>query len=160
MNYHLKSSIITCFIWGLMIFAITNGFERKKEVIAVSLESQPSGSHKNTHVPHKTAGKNGPKEHHHDLDNDNEQHQDSQNLEPVYQPLPTIPDDLRSDAFNSFAIARFYINKDGAVENVELIQPSSNPKLNQLLLKSLKKWKFSATNKAATKDIKVNFEVK
>lgn len=80
-------------------------------------------------------------------------------IPPVFQPLPQIPDDLRYEAFHSKTVARFYVNASGEVERVELIKPSQNPKLNQLLLKSLKKWKFEPTSNAHTQDIAVTFKV-
>lgn len=82
-------------------------------------------------------------------------------LIPLHQPLPKIPDDLRNEAFNSKAIARFFIAADGSVIQVELIQPCANPRLNHLLLKSLKDWKFPQVNggKASTQDISVHFKV-
>ncbi len=60
----------------------------------------------------------------------------------IAQPLPAIPDDLRQDAMNEVATARFHIAVDGSV-TVELIKPTQNPRLNRLLLGALKFWKFS-----------------
>lgn len=60
----------------------------------------------------------------------------------IAQPLPAIPDDLRQDAMNEVATARFHIAADGSV-TVELIKPTQNPRLNRLLLGTLKFWKFS-----------------
>src|ERR1039457_2582819 len=57
------------------------------------------------------------------------------------QPLPVIPDDLRQEAMNEVATARFHIAVDGSV-TVELVKPTQNPRLNRLLLESLKAWKF------------------
>ncbi len=79
---------------------------------------------------------------------------------PLFNPLPQIPDDLRDEAFNSEAVARFYVASDGSVSRVELIKPCANPKLNHLLLKSLKSWKFSSGQSPSTQDIRVNFLVK
>jgi len=81
----------------------------------------------------------------------------------VARPLPEIPEELRQEAFVSKAIARFYIADDGEVR-VELIQPCNNPRLNQLLLKSLRKWKFSPAHKmgiatASVQDVQINFKV-
>lgn len=81
-------------------------------------------------------------------------------LAPVFNPLPQIPDDLREEAFASEAIARFYISDEGAVLRVELIKPCANPKLNLLLLKSLRKWRFASSSTESTQDIRVNFLVK
>lgn len=85
--------------------------------------------------------------------------QRAQKLEPAYHPLPAIPDELRFEAFNSYAIARFYISASGVVEKVELIKPCSNPKLNQLLLKTLKNWTFNSSHAPSTRDIRVTFKV-
>lgn len=76
----------------------------------------------------------------------------------VARPLPEIPQELRQEAFNSFAIARFDIKKDGSF-SVELIKPCNNPRLNQLLLKSLKKWQFAESKQDHIQDIRVNFKV-
>lgn len=78
----------------------------------------------------------------------------------ISQPLPQIPDDLRKEAFATKAIARFYILANGNVEKIELIKMANNPKLNFLLMKSLKKWRFEANSQNSTQDIEVAFEVK
>ncbi len=78
---------------------------------------------------------------------------------PIFNPLPQIPDDLREEAFVSEAVARFYVDASGSVARVELIKPCANPRLNNLLLKSLKSWKFAAAAKDSTQDIRVKFKV-
>jgi len=83
----------------------------------------------------------------------------SQKVEPIYNPLPQIPDDLRQEAFESSAMARFYIASDGTVSKVDLIKPCANPRLNHLLLKSLKNWKFASSSINSTQEIRVNFSV-
>jgi len=80
-------------------------------------------------------------------------------IPPLFQPLPEIPQELRYEAFNSKAVARFYVDAAGNVARVELITPTSNPKLNQLLLKSLRKWKFASSRIGVTQDIVVTFKV-
>jgi len=59
----------------------------------------------------------------------------------LYAPTPQIPDDLREDAFSALAIAHFIVDRDGQVR-VTLVQPTSNPRLNQVILASLQTWKF------------------
>jgi periplasmic protein TonB len=59
----------------------------------------------------------------------------------IYAPTPAIPDDLREDALNAVAVAHFKVGYDGQVE-VALAKPTSNPELNQILLDTLKQWKF------------------
>jgi TonB family protein len=78
---------------------------------------------------------------------------------PLFNPLPKIPDDLREDAFSSEATARFHVAPNGSVANVELIKPCQNPRLNNLLLKSLKNWKFESSTAGFTQDIRVTFSV-
>jgi protein TonB len=59
----------------------------------------------------------------------------------LIQPIPVIPDDLRQEAMSESAIARFEIAVDGTV-TVALIKPTQNPRLNRLLLDTLRNWKF------------------
>jgi protein TonB len=66
----------------------------------------------------------------------------NRSAQPSVQPLPVIPDDLRQDAMNEVATARFHIAADGSV-TVELAKPTQNPRLNRLLLETLKVWKFT-----------------
>ena len=84
---------------------------------------------------------------------------DAKKIAPLYQPLPEIPFDMRNEAFSAKIIAKFYIEKDGSVSNVELLEISHNPRLNLLLLKSLKKWRFEPSNQALTQIINVKFKV-
>ena len=56
----------------------------------------------------------------------------------IIRPMPQIPDDLRDEAFNSIALARFRIAVDGTAE-VELAKATPNPRLNRILLDSLRK---------------------
>ena len=84
---------------------------------------------------------------------------DSKNAVLVHNPLLQIPDDLRSEALVSEAIARFYIDAAGSVTHVDLVKPCANPKLNNLLLKYLKSWKFVGGNASSTQNIRVSFKV-
>ncbi|MFL9865596.1 TonB family protein [Paraburkholderia fungorum] len=79
------------------------------------------------------------------------------------QPLPELPDDLREQAYQTVATARFAIHVDGSVE-VELIKPTPNPRLNQILLETLRKWRFFPAMQAghpveSRQDIRVHFNV-
>ena len=78
----------------------------------------------------------------------------------LHRPLPNIPSDLRREAFQTKAIVRFYVGQDGAVKKFEFLKSSSNPRLNFLLMKQLKKWKFESTDKDFEKDVVVNFVVR
>ena len=82
----------------------------------------------------------------------------------IIHPMPQIPEDLREGAFISAALARFHIAVDGSAE-VELVKPTPNPRLNRILLDSLKKWRWfpeimNGKPVASTKDVVVNIEVK
>jgi periplasmic protein TonB len=59
----------------------------------------------------------------------------------IYAPTPVIPDDLREDVIQTEAVARFNVSFDGIAE-VTLEKPTSSPRLNQVLLDTLKQWKF------------------
>jgi len=59
----------------------------------------------------------------------------------IYAPTPVIPDDLREDVMETEAVAHFDVSFDGT-SVVTLEQPTSNPRLNQVLLDTLKQWKF------------------
>ncbi len=81
----------------------------------------------------------------------------------ISQPLPELPDDLREQAYQTVATARFMIHADGSVD-VELVKPTPNPRLNQILLESLRKWRFSPAMQAghrveSRQDIRVHFNV-
>ena len=82
----------------------------------------------------------------------------------IDKPLPKIPDDLREQAFTVTAVARFRIAADGTA-TVELATPTPNPRLNRLLLDSLRNWKFFPAMKdgrpvASVQELRVQFEVR
>jgi len=82
----------------------------------------------------------------------------------IVRPMPQIPDDLREGVFNAAALARFHIAVDGSA-TVELAKPTPNPRLNRILLDSLRKWRFIPAIKngkpvASTEEIIVKIEVK
>ena len=82
----------------------------------------------------------------------------------IYQPIPKIPDDLREDALTAVAVARFRVAADGTA-TVELITPTRNPRLNQVILDTLRTWRFFPAMKdgspvASIQDIRVSVEVK
>jgi protein TonB len=81
----------------------------------------------------------------------------------LIQPRPTLPDDLRENNLQATALARFLIHTDGSVE-VTLLKPTTNPRLNQLLLESLRKWRFFPAMKdgkvvESHQDVRVQFNV-
>jgi hypothetical protein len=64
----------------------------------------------------------------------------------IYAPLPTIADDLRENAIDVVAVAHFKIGYDGKVE-VSLVHATENRRLNQILLDTLKHWRFTPATK-------------
>ena len=66
---------------------------------------------------------------------------DASGARAIYAPPPTIPDDMRENVFSAVAVAHFKVSPDGTVE-VTLTQPTPNPRLNRILLNTLKQWKF------------------
>ena len=74
-----------------------------------------------------------------------------------------LPDDLRENNLRAVALARFLIHADGSVD-VTLVKPTPNPRLNQLLLQALRKWRFYPAMKdgkasESSQDIRVHFNV-
>lgn len=59
----------------------------------------------------------------------------------IYKPMPQIPDELRHDAFQGVAVARFHVAVDGSA-TVEIVQATTNVALNRLLLDTFKTWRF------------------
>jgi len=55
----------------------------------------------------------------------------------IYRPMPRVPDDLREEALTAVAVARFRVDADGTAA-VELITPTRNPRLNQVILDTLR----------------------
>ena len=81
----------------------------------------------------------------------------------ISQPMPSLPDDLREDAYQAVAIARFDIHADGTIE-VELSKPTQNPRLNSLLLETLRQWRFFPAMQGGQpveshQDVRVHFNV-
>lgn len=79
------------------------------------------------------------------------------------QPMPVLPDDLREQGYQLTAIAHFRIHADGSVE-VELVKPTQNPRLNQILLETLHRWRFFPAMENgrpvdSDQDVRVHFSV-
>jgi periplasmic protein TonB len=72
---------------------------------------------------------------------------DHEGARAIYAPVPKIPDDLREEVFQAEAIARFNVSYDGAV-TVSLVKSTSNPRLNQIVLDTLKQWRFTPAVRA------------
>ena len=161
MKYPVASFTLAILLWFLLAILMWKLFAADHEILPATLDIEASALENvaeqkkapEAAVEKKSAAKN-------DVSNKSAAEENSNNkiAAPIYRPLPQIPDQLRYEAFNSYAVARFYINADGSA-NVELIKPCQNPLLNRLLLQSLNKWRFRPSNMASTQDIKVNFAV-
>ena len=82
---------------------------------------------------------------------------------PIYHPLPQLPDNLREEAVNVAALARFTIAVDGSA-TVVLVQPTPDPRINQIILNTLRTWRFFPALKhgnpvASVQEIRVQVEV-
>lgn len=66
---------------------------------------------------------------------------DSGGARAIYAPTPEIPDDMREDPFQAVAMAHFKVSADGQVE-VVLVKSTQSPRLNEILLETLKQWRF------------------
>jgi periplasmic protein TonB len=71
---------------------------------------------------------------------------DSAGARAIYAPIPTIPDELREDTYETVAVAHFKVSYEGNVE-VFLTTPTSNSRLNQILIDTLERWRFSPATK-------------
>jgi periplasmic protein TonB len=81
----------------------------------------------------------------------------------ISQPMPSLPDELREDAYQMVAVAHFDIHADGTIE-VELSKPTQNPRLNALLIEALRKWRFFPAMQGghpveSHQDVRVHFNV-
>jgi len=81
----------------------------------------------------------------------------------IYSPTPVIPDDLRGQAINEVIVARLHIHIDGTV-TVDLLKPTHNPKINRIILDTLRTWVFfPAIDKghpvASLQEIKIDVNV-
>ncbi|WP_243751293.1 energy transducer TonB [Paraburkholderia sp. BL10I2N1] len=81
----------------------------------------------------------------------------------IAQPLPSVPDELREQAYQTVAVARLVIHTDGSVA-VELIKPTQYPRLNQIVVETLRSWRFFPAMQdghpvETQQDIRVHFNV-
>lgn len=79
------------------------------------------------------------------------------------QPLPDLPDDLREQGYQAVAVARFTIHPDGSFD-LDLLKPTQNPRLNQILLATLRQWRFTPATEnghpvESRQDVRVHFNV-
>lgn len=81
----------------------------------------------------------------------------------VSQPLPVLPEDLREEAYRFVATARFDVHADGTFDIV-LVKPTPNPRLNQILMATLREWRFVPATEAghpveSHQEVRVHFNV-
>ena len=81
----------------------------------------------------------------------------------IYQPNPVLPEDLRDETLHVDIVARFHIAEDGSV-TVELIKAAPDPRVNQIILNTLKTWRFFPATQAdkpvsSTQDVNISIDV-
>lgn len=81
----------------------------------------------------------------------------------LYQPKPVVPEDLRDQTMHIVVTARIHIGTDGNV-TVELVNPAPDPRVNRLVLNTLKTWRFFPAIQAgkpveSVQDVKVAIDV-
>jgi outer membrane biosynthesis protein TonB len=59
----------------------------------------------------------------------------------IYAPVPSIPDDMRDQLMQATATARFRVSRDGTA-TVVLISATDFSELNDIILDTLRKWRF------------------
>ncbi|MEX3921190.1 TonB family protein [Paraburkholderia sp. BR10872] len=87
----------------------------------------------------------------------------SQQARLLSQPMPEVPDDLREQAFQAVAVVRFAVHADGTFD-IELVKPTQSPRLNQILLVTLRQWRFfpaieNGRPVESHQDVRVHFNV-
>ena len=85
------------------------------------------------------------------------------NLHELEDALEQARREAREQAYQTVATARFTIHVDGSVE-VELVKATPWPRLNQLLLETLRRWRFFPALRdgrpiESTQEIRVHFNV-
>ena len=164
-----KSLILSTLAWFGAIFVFSYSADKKltKPQSFVEIDAQLIGEARQTKslsekAPQNDEGLETKKE---SVTENKSENKARKQLVPLAQPLPEIPNELKKEAFSSYAVARFYIQQNGLVAKVELVKPSNSAKLNELLLRSLEKWRFQpiakddASGDFLIQEIRVNFSV-
>jgi periplasmic protein TonB len=60
----------------------------------------------------------------------------------IYAPVPSIPDDMRDEVMQASAVVRFHVDHEGKA-TVTLITPTEFSTLDELILETLRKWRFN-----------------
>ena len=81
----------------------------------------------------------------------------------LYQPKPELPEALRDQSMHIVVRVRIHIAADGSLQ-IELIKPAPDPRINQLVLNTLKTWRFfpalqAGKPVASVQDVNVAFDV-
>lgn len=77
-----------------------------------------------------------------------------------YSPQPEIPDDLRNESFDMNFVALFTVGPDGKPTDVKMTQSTGNPELDDIALKTAKKWRFKpATLDGAGTESKIKLTI-
>jgi TonB family protein len=157
------SFLVAFLVWIFLLVVFSWKFFTKSEIPPVSLTIDATMldevEQEKKSIKNFAAEKNGQQKITEKPQAQKTQNSAQKKVAPLFNPLPKIPDDLRDEAFRSEVLARFQVAVNGEVVNVELIKPCSNPRLNSLLLKSLKTWKFQPSSAGFSQEIKVTFAV-
>lgn len=92
-----------------------------------------------------------------------EQESDFRAAQILTSPHPVIPSEMHEKCFKSCCIARFIINPDGKTD-VRLLTSSGDEQLDEITLKTLKRWKFRPATLngepvKSTRRLKIEFAV-
>ncbi len=84
-------------------------------------------------------------------------------VEPVYQPEPAIPDDLRSEPLDKTAVIEVTIEADGSIATAALAQGTGLKELDDIAMKTAKTWRFkpaTADGEAVSGKLRLRIEFK
>jgi protein TonB len=84
-------------------------------------------------------------------------------VEPVYQPEPTIPDDLRDQPLDKTAVIEVTVGADGSIATAELSKGTGIRELDVLAVRTAKTWKFkpaTADGEAVSGKLRLRIEFK
>lgn len=59
-------------------------------------------------------------------------------------PKIEVPESLSVKKLNRMPLLKFEINEDGSVSKADFVKSSRSPEIDELILKSVKKWTFAA----------------
>ncbi|MBI1755576.1 MAG: TonB family protein [Fimbriimonas ginsengisoli] len=80
--------------------------------------------------------------------------------EPLDQPQPTIPDDLRAEAMERTFVAEFVVGPDGLPKQVSVVRSTGVAELDEAALRAARRWRFRpATSDGAPTDGRIRLRI-